>query len=75
MIDEENTKTNYPVTDIKGIVLVCIISNEFHISVDIENVGNGNCAIIIQTGNAKYAGTSADCRYDFCFFIIRKRID
>ncbi|CAF3860635.1 unnamed protein product [Adineta steineri] len=45
LIDEENTKINYSVTDIK----------------DIESVGNGNCAIIIQTGNAKYAGTFADC--------------
>jgi len=29
--------------------------------IDIEISSNGNCAIIIQTGNAKYASTSADC--------------
>jgi hypothetical protein len=34
-------------------------------SADIEITAKGNCAIIIQTGNAKYAGTSADCRYEF----------
>ncbi|CAM4747562.1 unnamed protein product [Rotaria magnacalcarata] len=38
-------KLSYPITDI----------------IDIEPKTNGNCAIIIQTGSAKYAGTSADC--------------
>ena len=30
---------------------------------DIDTNSSGNCAIIIQTGHAKYANTSADCRY------------
>ncbi|CAF3675555.1 unnamed protein product [Rotaria socialis] len=38
-------KLSYPITDI----------------IDIEPKTNGNCAITIQTGSAKYAGTSADC--------------
>ncbi|CAF2736154.1 unnamed protein product [Rotaria sp. Silwood2] len=45
LINEEKAKIGYPVTDIT----------------DIETTTNGNCAIIIQTGSAKYAGTSADC--------------
>ncbi|CAF3547173.1 unnamed protein product [Rotaria sp. Silwood1] len=45
LINEEKAKIGYPVTDIK----------------DIEATTNGNCAIIIQTGSAKYAGTLADC--------------
>ncbi|CAF0913540.1 unnamed protein product [Rotaria sordida] len=45
LIDEEKARIGYPVTDIK----------------DIETTTNGNCAIIIQTGSAKYASTSADC--------------
>ncbi|CAF3494199.1 unnamed protein product [Rotaria sp. Silwood1] len=45
LINEEKAKIGYPVTDIK----------------DVEATTNGNCAIIIQTGSAKYAGTLADC--------------
>ena len=37
---------------------------------DYEIIADGNCAITIQTGSAKYAGTSADCRYDVSFVFI-----
>ncbi|UJR26523.1 hypothetical protein I4U23_007846 [Adineta vaga] len=45
LIDEENTKLNYPLTNTK----------------DFEPMNKGNCVIIIQTGSAKYANTFADC--------------
>ncbi len=46
-----------------GLISILQFSNDLFIPADIETISNGNCAIIIQTGSAKYANTSADCRY------------
>jgi len=45
----------------KGPLPISLIPKDFLIFTDMEITSNGNCAIIIQTGNAKYASTSANC--------------
>ena len=56
----------FPVTDVQGADKHSLSLSQIYIACfhsDIDTNSSGNCAIIIQTGHAKYANTSADCRY------------
>ena len=56
----------YSVTDSRGILFDIVVDFK-NIFADFEPMKQGNCAIIIQTGGAKYANTFADCRLEIPF--------